>query len=127
MLTPVCHLFNLFLSPQSGVSGVRGRRPDEVPTAARVCLTDVDTSGLCEAAAHSQLCSVCSFSGLGLLVYNYISNESLSEAAVSTRLHSRAQLMEAGLQLAVRNVRLVGEKLSRIDISVLPALMTHPA
>ncbi|KAG7220524.1 hypothetical protein INR49_018051 [Caranx melampygus] len=48
-----------------------------------------------------------SFSGLALLVYNYISNESLSEAAVLTRLRSRAPQTEAGLQLAVRNVRLV--------------------
>lgn len=84
-----------------------------------LCLCLSDSCG--HVCSFTALLCLASFSGLGLLVYNYISNESLSEAAVATRLHSRAQLVETGLQLAVRNVRLVGE-----ELSAHPALTTRP-
>ncbi|XP_022620605.1 adhesion G-protein coupled receptor G6 [Seriola dumerili] len=48
-----------------------------------------------------------SYSGLALLVYNYIASESLSEAAVSARLHSKAGPMGVGLQIAIMTVKLV--------------------
>lgn len=50
-----------------------------------------------------------SYSLQALLVYFYTTNQSLSEAAVSARLSSRAALLGSGLQVAHVHVRLIGE------------------
>lgn len=52
-----------------------------------------------------------SFSCQALLVYFYITNQSLGEAAVSSRLSSSEGLMGAGLQIQSGSVdvRLIGE------------------
>uniref|UniRef100_A0A3B4T9R2 Adhesion G-protein coupled receptor G6 n=1 Tax=Seriola dumerili TaxID=41447 RepID=A0A3B4T9R2_SERDU len=75
-------------------------------------LAQTDTSLSCSeySCAFSCLFQVCfnsSYSGLALLVYNYIASESLSEAAVSARLHSKAGPMGVGLQIAIMTVKLV--------------------
>lgn len=56
---------------------------------------------------------ISSYSCQALLVYYYITNQSLGEAAVSARLSSREGLMAADLQIraASTDVRLIGEEL----------------
>lgn len=58
---------------------------------------------------------ISSYSCQALLVYYYITNQSLGEAAVSARLSSREGLMAADLQIraASTDVRLIGEKLHK--------------
>ncbi|XP_071323519.1 adhesion G-protein coupled receptor G6 isoform X2 [Trachinotus anak] len=48
-----------------------------------------------------------SYPGLALLVYNYNANESLGEAALSARLHNKVGLMGTGLQITIKDVKLV--------------------
>ncbi|XP_056261110.1 adhesion G-protein coupled receptor G6 isoform X4 [Seriola aureovittata] len=48
-----------------------------------------------------------SYSGLALLVYNYVASESLSEEDVYAKLHSKAGPMNAGRQIAIITVKLV--------------------
>ena len=65
----------------------------------------------------AQVCCVSSYSCQALLVYYFIANESLGEAAVSARLSSREGAMAAaGLRIehASEDVRLIGEESLRV-------------
>ncbi|XP_029351605.1 adhesion G-protein coupled receptor G6 isoform X3 [Echeneis naucrates] len=65
------------------------------------------------------------YSGLALLSYNYIANESLSETAVSAKLHEKEGPTGSGLQISIRNVKLV-ENCPKEDLLHYPWPETRP-